>query len=59
MLKQDEIKLINSTDGNLLRHLVKDYEMAFNREELHYLLKIPKSLDWGAYECFIGKQNLH
>ena len=40
---------MNSAVGNLLRHVAKDYEKAFKREELHSLLKIPTSLDWGTY----------
>ena len=49
ILKQMEILLFNSALGILLRHTVKDDEKSFKREELHSLLKIPTSLDWGNY----------
>lgn len=49
ILKQKDIALLNSAVGNILRHTVKDYEKAFKREELHSLLKIPTSLEWGNY----------
>ena len=49
ILKQKEISLLNSAVGNILRHIVKDYEKAFRREELHSLLKIPSSIEWGNY----------
>ena len=49
ILKQKDIALLNSAVGNILRHTAKDYEKAFKREELHSLLKIPTSLEWGNY----------
>lgn len=49
ILKQKEISLLNTAVGSVLRHIVQDYERAFNREELHNLLEIPSSIDWGNY----------
>ena len=59
IFKQNEISLLNSAFGNKLMHVVKDYEKAFNREELHNLLKIPSSIEWGELSVsFISKQVL-
>ena len=55
ILKQKEISLLDSAVGNILRHTVKDYEKAFKREELHSLLKIPTSIEWGDYLSVLCK----
>jgi hypothetical protein len=49
VIKQKETSLLDSAVGNIFRHTVKDYEKAFKREELHSLLKIPTSIEWGDY----------
>lgn len=48
-LKKAEIKLLDSAVGNLLRNIMKDYEKKYNRDELHKILQVPKSIKWGNY----------
>ena len=44
-----EQKDLNSAVGNILRHIVKDYEKTFIREEFHNLLRLSSSIEWGNY----------
>jgi hypothetical protein len=48
IIKQKSSRL-NTAVGSVLRHIVQDNEKAFNREELHNLLKIPSLIDWENY----------